>query len=295
MIGLREAAAALGGDVIGRNGVVCPGPGHSPRDRSLSVTFRGEGFTVYSHAGDDWRTCKDHVRDRLGVDGFKRLAPPAIALAAVRSADDGERTARALALWREARPIAGTPAAAYLARRGVACHGEALRWHPACPFGPGERVGAMLALVRNVVTDAPQAVHRTAIDADGRKLSRLGSNGRLSLGPIGCGAVKLSDDAEVTGVLAIGEGVETTLSIRELPDLRAMPLWAMLSAQGVASFPALPGIEAVWIAADNDASGAGLRAAHAAAARLEAQGKETIIITPTAAGADLNDRVARRA
>ena len=34
---LRSWAWALGGETSG-NGVICPGPGHSPRDRSLSVT-----------------------------------------------------------------------------------------------------------------------------------------------------------------------------------------------------------------------------------------------------------------
>jgi hypothetical protein len=35
---LRSLAPRLGGDVSGR-GVICPGPGHSARDRSLSVTL----------------------------------------------------------------------------------------------------------------------------------------------------------------------------------------------------------------------------------------------------------------
>jgi hypothetical protein len=34
---VRAAARALGGDVSGRDSIVCPGPGHSERDRSLSV------------------------------------------------------------------------------------------------------------------------------------------------------------------------------------------------------------------------------------------------------------------
>src|SRR4051812_21357902 len=68
MMALRSMAATLGGDVTGAS-VLCPGPGHSPRDRSLSVTLVPEapdGFMVFSHAGDDWRTCRAHVLDRLG-------------------------------------------------------------------------------------------------------------------------------------------------------------------------------------------------------------------------------------
>jgi len=33
---VRAAARALGGDVVGRDQILCPGPGHSPRDRSLA-------------------------------------------------------------------------------------------------------------------------------------------------------------------------------------------------------------------------------------------------------------------
>src|SRR6516165_8114921 len=71
---VRAAARALNGDVSGRDGVVCPGPGHSPQDRSLSVRFdpnAPDGFVVHSFAGDDPIICKDHVRERLGIEAFK--------------------------------------------------------------------------------------------------------------------------------------------------------------------------------------------------------------------------------
>src|SRR5215216_852568 len=78
---LRDIADALGGEVSGRQ-VLCPGPGHSPRDRSLSVRFSSnDDFVVYSHAGDDPLKCKDYVRHRLGLrewepgDGRTRAIP----------------------------------------------------------------------------------------------------------------------------------------------------------------------------------------------------------------------------
>jgi hypothetical protein len=63
---LRTWPHALGGVVVGGQ-VLRPGPGHSPGDRSLSVTIsaNSDGIVVYSHAGDDWRICRDHVRARL--------------------------------------------------------------------------------------------------------------------------------------------------------------------------------------------------------------------------------------
>lgn len=306
---IRTLAKALGGDVAGRNNVLCPGPGHSPRDRSLSVTFTtGDDFTVFSHAGDDWRACKDHVRHRLGLDGstvpernsarsFSRLekASGALGFGSTCPKSDltghlpSDRTARAISLWHDARPIGGTPAAVYLASRGVAYQGKALRWHPSCPFGKGVRYGCMIALVRNIITNEPQAIHRTALDADGHKIDRK------AFGPVGGGAVKLTDDADVSRVIAIGEGIETALSIRELPDLSNLPIWSVLSANGISTFPALPGIESVWIAADNDLSGTGQNAARVAGERLHAAGIEVIILASTQAGADLNDKVAHHA
>lgn len=67
----RSLARALGGDAINAYQVVCPGPGHSAKDRSLSVFLdpnSPNGFRVHPHApGDDWRECRDYVRDRLGL------------------------------------------------------------------------------------------------------------------------------------------------------------------------------------------------------------------------------------
>jgi hypothetical protein len=287
---LRSIARALGGEIVGRDSVLARGPGHSPKDRSLKVTFKSDGsFSVISFTDDDWRDCKDYVRQRLGLSQFTPADPPPAPVIVTSATEDRVRVERASSLWREARRIDGTPAAIYLARRGVAYEGEALRWHPCCPFGRGVRHGCMIALVTDIITNEPRAIHRTAIDVNGRKIDRK------AYGPIGGGAVKLTYNAEVDRVLAIGEGIETTLSIRQLPDLSSMPLWSVLSANGISRFPALPGIETVWIAADNDVSGTGQHAARTAAERLFAAGVEAIILSPTQAGTDLNDRMARHA
>ena len=282
----QHIAKLLGGEVVGRNGVVCPGPGHSDRDRSLSVSFLADGaFVVHSHAGDSWQACRDHVTARLNLPEARKRPT------AVGTAPDTDATSRALELWRETKPLRGSPAERYLERRRVSYDGAALRWHPFCPFGR-DRVGCMVGLVRNIKTNEPQGIHRTALTPAGEKLSGMGSNGRLSLGPTRGGAIKLTGDADVERVLAIGEGLETTLAMRTLPGLDLMPLWAVLSANGIQSFPELAGIEAVWIAADRDRSGTGQRAAHALAQRLYAARIEPVIVTPRAVGSDLNDKVA---
>jgi hypothetical protein len=73
---LDSWARALGGEASG-NSVMAPGPGHSPHDRSLSVTLDANapgGFLVHSFAGDDPIACKDHVRARLGLPAFQPQA-----------------------------------------------------------------------------------------------------------------------------------------------------------------------------------------------------------------------------
>jgi hypothetical protein len=97
----------------------------------------------------------------------------------------------------------------------------------------------------------------------------------------------------VSGVVALGEGIETSLSIQRLPDLADMPVWSLLSAGGLASFPVLSGLEVVWLAADNDASGTGRKAVQDAGQRLTAAGIEAIIISTREVGKDLNDKVLR--
>ena len=70
MMTAREVAMALGGDVVSANRVSAPGPGHSSRDRSLSVLIIGSDFVVHSFSNDDWRECRDYVRARLGLAAF---------------------------------------------------------------------------------------------------------------------------------------------------------------------------------------------------------------------------------
>ena len=313
MMDLRAAARALGGEVVGR-GILCPGPSHSARDRSLSVLFDASapgGFTLHSHAGDDFGACRDHVRGRLGLGEkvtFQRQLPAskvvetslpsklARAVGVVSTTpSSSERAAVALRIWSEAGAPVGTPVEAYLARRGLALPAdpeEVLRFAPNCPFA-GQRVPAMVALVRNIVTDAPQAIHRTAINLDGHKVEVNGKD-RLALGPLAGGAVKLTADAEVTTCLGVGEGIESVLSLQQLPEFGASPVWALLNTAGVTACPALSGIECLWLAVDHDP--AGERAADTCTERWQAAEREVFRVKARAAGADLNDlREVRRA
>ena len=69
---LEEIARSLNGEISGLQ-VLAPGPGHSPKDRSLSVTLTNvaPGYVVHSFAGDDPIMCKDYVREKLGMPPWR--------------------------------------------------------------------------------------------------------------------------------------------------------------------------------------------------------------------------------
>jgi hypothetical protein len=145
----------------------------------------------------------------------------------------------------------------------------------------------MVCLVRDIITDEPKAVHRTALSPEGRKITIEGKD-RLALGPIAGGAIKLTGDADVGLALGAGEGIETTLSLRLAPEFGATtPVWSVIAAAGIATFPVLGGIETLWIAVDHDP--AGIKAAEACSARWRDAGREVFLVKPRVERTDLND------
>jgi hypothetical protein len=202
-------------------------------------------------------------------------------------------------IWSEAQHPAGTPVDVYLANRPggliLPPHCDAIRFHPRCPFGKDDNghtiyTPAMIALVRNIITNVPQAIHRTALDLSGRKV-KFGDCDRMTLGPIAGGAVKITPDAMVTDAIGIGEGIETTLSLQRLPEWADSPVWSVLNARGIKTFPVLADIGTLVVAVDHDK--AGELAAREVTARWHAEGRGVLLFEATATRADLNDVVAR--
>jgi hypothetical protein len=85
----------------------------------------------------------------------------------------------------------------------------------------------------------------------------------------------LSGFEDVTFGLAICEGIETGLAL--LADNMA-PVWVLGGAGNIGQFPVLGGIGALTVAADTGKPGQD--AAAKVAARWQAAGRETVIITP---------------
>lgn len=186
-------------------------------------------------------------------------------------------------------PIAGTLAETYLRSRGLVVPScENLRFHPDLVHWE-TRTGspAMVAVIRDAEGEAT-GLHRTWLALDGTGKARLTPN-RKMLGKSSGGAVRLS--APIDGLLALAEGIETALAVMTAcPD---MPVWAALSASNLERIELPSGITRVIILADHDASGAGQRAAEAAAFRLHQQGCRVFIASPPQEGDDFNDLLRR--
>jgi putative DNA primase/helicase len=192
-------------------------------------------------------------------------------------------------LWHEAVTIAGTVAARYLATRGILplvdnSDGTVLRFHPSCPYGL-TRHPCLVALMRDLRTNEPCAIQRTALTQTGGKI------GRMTLGPKMDAAVKLSSDEHVTTGLAVGEGLETVLSAMRLGF---SPAWALGDAGNVRRFPVLSGVECLTLIVDNDESGTGQRAALECSRRWTDDGREVFRIIPDRCGDDMNDLIRRK-
>jgi hypothetical protein len=203
----------------------------------------------------------------------------------------------AMAIWSQAVPIENTLADHYLrvARKldiPDSVSGQVLRFHPDCSFG-NAKYPCMIALVRSIITDEPQAIVRTALRTDGTALKIDGKTARKALGPIGGGAIKLSHNAEVTTGLTVGEGPETVLAGMALATW-FRPAWALIDCGNLARFPVLGGIESLIILVDHDRPDrrghrAGHRATAECAQRWEAAGREVIRVMPRREGHDMAD------
>lgn len=258
MTSLEPIALRLGGEAFG-NQINCPGPGHSPRDRSLSIKFNGDGsFVVHSHSGDDWTTCRDHVRDLIG--GTKQP------IRIVQEHETERNLHRARHLWSCRSPAAGTVVETYLAVRGCSFLPDCIGY-----LEPGAYPhGAMIAAFGD--TDEPRGVHLTFIKSDGSGKADIDRQ-RIMLGPACSFPIVVAQPNDLLG-LTVTEGIEDAISVHAAIGLGA---WAAGSASRMAALATrVPGyIETVTIMAHDDQ--AGQRGAYALADALGSLGVEVLI------------------
>jgi Toprim domain len=158
-------------------------------------------------------------------------------------------------LFAMAQPVGGTIAEKYLRERGItALHeGGALRFHPRCYYRPDADAPTEVwpALIAAVTDRGGKitGVHRTWLDPSGNDKAPLGTP-RRALGYLLGHGVRFGVP---TDVLAAGEGLETTLSMRcALPRL---PVLAALSANHLSAVLFPTALRRLYVARDRDPAG----------------------------------------
>jgi phage/plasmid primase-like uncharacterized protein len=195
-----------------------------------------------------------------------------------------------LKLWAETKPLRPDDAVSrYLANRGLTIpETTAIRAHAGLDYWhDGQCIGTYPAMVAAVTSPTGELVslHRTYLTSDGRKaLVPTVKKLCASAGPLMGASIKIS--APVTrddGNLCIGiaEGVETA---QAAAMLFGVPVWAGVSAHGLASFEPPADVKNIYIFGDNDVNQVGQDAAAKLAQRLTYQGHIVRVHTPAIVG-----------
>jgi putative DNA primase/helicase len=279
----------------GRNGV-CRCPVHDDKEPSLSITDGEDGdIIVHCFADCDYRDIKDELRhrgllsdwqlsggdperqSRIDAERSKRIAET--------RKKDRQRLEWCESIWGESQGATETPVAAYLGSRGIDIAPPTIRFHKALRHtDTGLYFGAMVAAVTQWPSTKITGLHRTYLLPSGKGKAQVSSPKKMA-GKCSGGAVRL---APADKTLAIVEGIETGLSVQQSTGI---PTWAALSTSGIKALvlPELPLADEIIIAADNDTSGQGQKAAEVAAERWTLEGRKVRIALPPIPGTDFND------
>jgi putative DNA primase/helicase len=188
----------------------------------------------------------------------------------------------ALDLWRRGENAEKTTVERYLKGRGINLPVpptiRLLRKHKHLPSG--QYFDVMLSAVTVWPENRVTAIHRTYLDLD-RKAPV--DPAKKTLGLIEGGAIRLGP---AESVLAIGEGIETCMSVMQTTGIST---WAAMTAGNMKKVALPDTVRHVFLAVDNDKHGVGLRYAMQAKARFESQGRRVSMGMPSEPGRDFND------
>jgi putative DNA primase/helicase len=311
LLNIGYLQSLFGGDISAdRRALSCPGPDHSARDRSMSITLRPdlpEGVLVNSFSktskAEAWRYFLEVIDKELAerrqaaqatwvdFDPAALLAAeagsietPAPAPSAAPPRQNAERIAYASKIWSRGLEAVGGPGKAYLASRLLKQLPPSLmRYRLSGTWGTTFAPELMLA-IRSIFTGSMQAVHRT-------RLPHLGNGpDRKIIGRMKQGAIMLTPFSEVmaAGEVAVSEGWESGLAAMLMGRRN---VWALANAGNLEHFPVLAGIQKITILAEHCA--ANKRAREACALRWHDAGREVIIAKPDM-GKDFADELLKR-
>ncbi|WP_281023719.1 toprim domain-containing protein [Minwuia sp. IMCC3009] len=252
-----------------RSNINCPECGHRNRF-SLTIDADGRGFVGRCNRVN---SCGHTIGARQPNSSRHTDKPMPVA---PKAPSDTARASRALAIWDSCSQRNLQPLEGYLLRRGILISvPQTIRWHSELRHPTGQTGGAMVAAIQDSHGQIT-AVQRTWIDGE-EKADLIPC--KMSLGPIGDGAVRLALSGDT---LALAEGVEDALS---LIQMSGVPTWACLGVARMKSV-AIPGTVKTLILAP-DADDAAAKAVTEAYQHFTSLGLKVLHLRPPA-GADWN-------
>jgi putative DNA primase/helicase len=272
-----DVASALGGATRSGAQWIARCPSHPDRTPSLALrNAKNGGLLVFCHAGCNSADVIAKL-GKLGLLNSDNRTPMARPDRPLRRLDQGkvENIIRARTIWTESSDPRGTIVEIYLNARGLALPVEVscIRYHPRCPRG-SHRLPALVAEMRNAITNEFVGVHRTFLRPDGSGKAGVEPQ-RMALGCLAGAVIKISANEDVARGIGICEGIEDAIAVH---NAGWRPVWCCVSASNLNSFPPLPGVDAVTIFADADVPG--LKAARCAAQHWQKAGREARIVAP---------------
>lgn len=283
MASAADIAAGLGAHKAS-HGWMARCPAHRDRTPSLSITEGSDGRAlVHCFGGCPQEAVVAALRDAglWSSDGAGELTDEQREAARQRQIERErerrQRQARAIEIWRTARPIAGTPAAVYLKSRGIDPTAlrtdppgwpETLRWSADASTEPGRRAEpALVAAINDGRTHLCVAVHRVFLRSDGAPvLDSSGNKRKQALGPVGGNAIELSAPPSNDGRWGLAEGIEDAIAAEQL---FATPVWSAVGGSNMRNVTPPSWARHITIFADKDPNSTGLDNAAAAMRAFE--------------------------
>lgn len=237
----------------------------------------GQGIKlIMRHTGMDFKTCAESIRNIIGGVSVQETK-------AIDYEKNAEKLKKIHAGLKKIQD--GDPVSLYLSSRGLyPWQQDSLYYHPSLPCWDGDnKLGDFPAMVAAIRTPTGElATYHITYLQDGKKAQVPVPRKNMPVAKhIDGGAVRLFAPCELPSVergvaveptmtLGIAEGIETALAVHRLSG--SMPVWAAVSANGMATVEIPENVKTVMIYADSDANFTGQAAAYTLAKRLSNKG-----------------------